>query len=953
MSDEREAYGDGSPPERPAPGSFRGWAICRFCGHSGYGVHVSPEPRGSAPYKVCPWCSQPLTATIHAAGRAGQTAVFNVVCDTHGFLKGRVLLAEAARLARCPACEKRMQAEREERERRRPQEQPPQRPREAPPSPPRAERPPERPPAAPPSPPRQTELPLERPPALPPRQEQVPPESPPGAPSSPPRAGELPEGPGGTPPSPPPPGGPPRTPNSGDLPRAAWPLVAVVALLAVIGVIVYLAFSGQDDVPPPVVVVPTATPTPTSAPTPTPAPTDLEPTPTPSPIPTAAAMPTAAPAPTATPTVTASEAWQAAEKAVREALAAYEAAKGEERVAALVAYEAAITAEAHAFAVWQGLPTPTPRPLPSPTAGPAATGTPTPTPMPRPTSPPPRTPGVATPTPVPPGPTATAGPEPPYAAAWIGLENSVWLQENHPALASAITGLPWVADGIDGPEREGVQGLVNLATFYRPVFGAVIGRPWVGDGLNESETDVVQGLRWVAYGDQAAALRLLDMPFLEVIGPADADAVDSLRLLAYWRRGDFQRVLSHPTLSDGISDFWAQIVAVLNDVSQTNPQLIDVLLDPGQVAVEQRTVSLPLAGNVELAIIRTGPGAPRSMDLLEQAVRRAETFMAEPFPRRHVTLLFEETVSNSERGAYFGSHIAVRPEYDDGDEDPEADAARRVIVRQAARYYWNGNRDWVDEGASDFMASIAESARTGLPVDPVNPPCAHVQTIAALERLNEGRGYDAFDCADALGERLFLDLYLTLGDGAFRQGFRNLYLLSEIEDVNGEKVSVGIDELRVVFQSYAAAIANITARWYDGIVPHDESRLDPGPVDARLTGINGGLDRAFISPTEDGAPVSSFSAAEVNDLLWLTLEYSYRVLGGPHETRLEVVERFEDGFAIRRQSVTLTAEEQFIGEATRLRVGVEPAEPWAPGRYWVYVYENGRKVAEVEYEVVP
>ena len=131
MSDEREAYGDGSPPERPSPGSFRGWAICRFCGHSGYGVHVSPEPRGSAPYTVCPWCSQPLTATIHAAGRAGQTAVFNVVCDTHGFLKGRVLLAEAARLARCPACEKRMQAEREERERRSRQEQPPQRPRGA------------------------------------------------------------------------------------------------------------------------------------------------------------------------------------------------------------------------------------------------------------------------------------------------------------------------------------------------------------------------------------------------------------------------------------------------------------------------------------------------------------------------------------------------------------------------------------------------------------------------------------------------------------------------------------------------------------------------------------------------------------------------------------------------------------------------------------------------------
>ena len=735
MSDEREAYGDGSPPERPSPGSFRGWAICRFCGHSGYGVHVSPEPRGSAPYTVCPWCSQPLTATIHAAGRAGQTAVFNVVCDTHGFLKGRVLLAEAARLARCPACEKRMLAEREEREPRSRQEQPPQRPREAPPSPPRAERSAERPPAAPPSPPRQTELPLERPPAVPP---------------SSPGAGGPPEGPGGTPPSPPPPGGPPRTPNAGDLPRAAWPLVAVVALLAVIGVIVYLAFSGQDDVPPPAVISATATPTPMSAPTPTAAPTDLEPTPAPSPIPTAAAVATSAPAPTAPPTVTAIEAWQAAEKAVREALAAYEAAEGEERAAALVAYEAAITAEAHAFAVWQGLPTPTPRPLPSPTAGPAATGTPTPTAMPRPTSSPPRTPGVATPTPVPPGPTATAGPEPPYAEVWASLGNSLWLQQNNPALASAITSLRWVADGIDVPEREGVQGLVNLATFYRPVFSALIGRPWVADGLNESETEVVQDLRWVAYGDQAAALRLLDMPFLEVIEAADADAVDSLRLLAYWRPQDFQRLLSHPTLSGGISDFWAQIVALLNDVSVTNPKLIDVLLDPGQVTVEQRTVSLPLAGNVDLAIIRTGPGALRSMDLLEDGVRRAERFMAEPFPTRHVALLFEETVSDSSPGANLGSHIAVRPEYDVDDGGPEAESAPRVIARQAARYYWSGNRDWVDEGASDFMASIAENDRTGQPVDPVNPPCAHAQNYRrarAAERCEGLRRFRLCRCA--------------------------------------------------------------------------------------------------------------------------------------------------------------------------------------------------------------
>ena len=925
MSDDQEVYGEGQPPERPAPGVFRGWAICRFCGHSGYGVHVSSEPRGSAPYTACPWCGEPFPATVLGAGREGATLVYNVVCGTHGSLGERVPLDQAARLARCAACEKRMQAERKEQERRRHKdEQPPQRPQGAPAAPPRR---------------------AEPPPAPPRREAETPPERPQETSPTSPGPGTPPEGPRDTPP----PGGPSR---SGGLPRAAWPLVAVVALLAVVGVIVYLILSEQDDPPTIVVVAPTATPTPVPPPTPTPAPADLEATPTPSPTPTPVAIATPAPAPTSTPAVTAFEAWEAAAEAVKEALAAYEAATGEERAAALVAYEAALTAEAHAYALWQGLPTPTPRPQPSPTTAPAATATPTPTAQPPPTSTavPTQRPPTATPTPG--GPTSTPGPAPPYAAVWTGLANAVWLQQNHPALASAITGLPWVADGIDGAERDGVQGLVNLATFYRPVFGAVIDRPWVADGLNESETDVVQDLRWVAYGDEAAALRLLDMPFLESIGPADADAVDSLRLLAYWNR-DFQRVLSHPTLSGGITDFWAQVVAVLNDVSVTNPRLIDVLLDPGQVAVEQRTVSLPLSGDVELVIIRTGPGALRSMDLWEQAVRGAEAFMSEPFPTRHVTLLFGETVSESEIARHFGSHAAVRPAYDVDDGGPKADAVPWIIAREAARYYWNNNPDWVDEGASALMASIAETARTGLPLDPEHAPCAHVKTIAALERLNEAQGYDAFNCADALGERLFLDLYLTLGDGAFRQGFRTLYRLSEVEDIDGNEVPVGIDDIRNVYRSYAAAIANITARWYDGTVAHDDSRLDRGSVDARLTGINGGIDGAFVSTTEEGSPIAVFSAAEVTDRLWLTLDYSYRVVGGPHQTHLDVVEVFEDGFAIRRQSVTLTAEEQFVGETARIRVGVEPSVPWAPGRYWVYVYEDGRKVAQVEYEVTP
>ena len=50
-------------------------------------------------------------------------------------------------------------------------------------------------------------------------------------------------------------------------------------------------------------------------------------------------------------------------------------------------------------------------------------------------------------------------------------------------------------------------------------------------------------------------------------------------------------------------------------------------------------------------------------------------------------------------------------------------------------YYWHDNKDWADEGASDFVASVSENARTGRPLEPTNSPCPYTRTIAALEKL--------------------------------------------------------------------------------------------------------------------------------------------------------------------------------------------------------------------------
>ena len=417
--------------------------------------------------------------------------------------------------------------------------------------------------------------------------------------------------------------------------------------------------------------------------------------------------------------------------------------------------------------------------------------------------------------------------------------------------------------------------------------------------------------------------------------------------------------MAHPTIMrGGITDDWAKIVAVLYGASERNPRLIDVLLDPNRVTLQERVVNLPRAGIIDLAIIRTGPGAARSMDLLEHAAYSAESFMAAPFPTKYVALLFENAVPGYAAGVNFGGvHIAVRPEYDVDDGSYEAGFAGHLIAHEVAHYYWSGNSDWIDEGASDFMASVSEHARTGQSVEVTNDPCGYARTIAELERLAPVRGEAAFTCNYALGERLFLDLHRGLIDFRFRNGFRDLYRLSQVEDDDDAPgTAVGLDHLKTAFAAaadIAAPVVDVIAnRWYYGTEPYGTSARDISPVDPNLYTVNGRIEQAYVAAARNGPPTSRFSARAGAGWVWLFLDYDYAV-SAPREVELELVDYFEDGFVFDRRTVSFTAQPRYSGGWWWNPVGVSPSKRWAEGRYWVYVYHEGRKVAEVEYEVTP
>ena len=351
----------------------------------------------------------------------------------------------------------------------------------------------------------------------------------------------------------------------------------------------------------------------------------------------------------------------------------------------------------------------------------------------------------------------------------------LYLKVRNPVAAAAMESLPWVQDGLASSEESAVFALQRLAVVSQRVFRAVVSKPWMQDGLNFDEVNVVHRLRSISQGAQGrsgevAALRIVDMPFLETINGVDAAAMQSLSQLFYTYKEDYlHKVLSHPTMRDGITDDRAVIVSVMQDVvSGGRMELLDTLLDPAQVFVERRSIQLPYSGETDLSVVHISPGTYRTMDILEQLLRSQEEFMGTPFPTSYVGLLVAD-VTASRGGGGPGGIVTVDPGYE---ED------RYLIAHELAHTYWPFSPRWIAEGGAEFMTTISANTQFS------SNDCSLADSLSGLERLWKEHielGLSTDDiyrsgCNYALGRGLFLDLHETLGEEAFREGFRRLYL---------------------------------------------------------------------------------------------------------------------------------------------------------------------------------
>ena len=391
--------------------------------------------------------------------------------------------------------------------------------------------------------------------------------------------------------------------------------------------------------------------------------------------------------------------------------------------------------------------------------------------------------------------------------------------------SSMVSRLPWVLDGIDEDESWAVSSLPDLFNESPESGNALISKPWFRDGITREESEAVELLGALAYKTGSAS-EFVSMPFLDSIETTDVLALSSLYQLALlnWTTlatpSEFDEFMSRAEIADGITDGEAVFVALASDTYEFNPGLTDRLLNIDEVMSEARTISLPLAGDVELLIVRTQPGSARSLDMLEQSVRFAERYMGEPFPTNYVALLYSDAVKPGFAGHNSGTNIVVHPDFDSDAGSPESEEAEFVIMHEVAHYYWSGSsQHWIDEGAAEFLTITYVEGTLGLDIGEFLPSGFihdYDCTDVSLKALEKQTSSEADDCAYDLGLLLFLDLHQELGAEDFRQGFRKLYLSGkDVLDPESPEAR-NISHVRKTFDIRSDRAANVLRRWYEG-----------------------------------------------------------------------------------------------------------------------------------------
>ena len=513
------------------------------------------------------------------------------------------------------------------------------------------------------------------------------------------------------------------------------------------------------------------------------------------------------------------------------------------------------------------------------------------------------------------------------------VRNWEYAEQSAPAVIARLRAIPWIDDGLHGvDEFNAAERLVNI-------------------GIDAPDTlNLLLDSHGLAQG----------------IAPLDLPALLSLQRMARNRPERLAQLTRAGWFQDGWTDAEAAIVAVLFERSRfLSPEFDAIVSDPGVLTVDMSATTNRAGETVPVVILRSGPRPSGSPVMLtaQFAVPLFEEMFDAPFPTPAVVIHITPYVAGAAGGTNYQTHVTLKPEID-ANEKPEFSV--HSVFHEIAHYYLYARPTWYAEGGAEFAASYARNVLTGTPIEPTNSPCSEARSLSELETLfpdgsDAGANVDPslWQCNYSLGERLMLTLYQALGEERFLQGWRELYgTLAQTPNYPSQhefdEVELRVAWLHAFGRVNQPELEQIWDRWYRGTASFVVDGVpDLSSPDPNLPAINGRIEQAYVALSPDGPAVNAFSAADATGWAYLTLEYSQRVEGTARELTLEIVEHYEDGFPYSRRDVAITFQPQHAGSTQWISLGPQPGQRWALGRYWAYVYESGRKVAEIEYGVTP
>ena len=352
---------------------------------------------------------------------------------------------------------------------------------------------------------------------------------------------------------------------------------------------------------------------------------------------------------------------------------------------------------------------------------------------------------------------------------------------------------PWVRDGLSpteerlfGPWGARAAGVLDLANL-------VLQTDWVTDGLDDDEVDIIQDLVDIGHDDRRAldqtmpgtgeptiAYYVLQMPFLYSVEPVDMLAIRSLYRVGWLHRHEQHTIVAHFAEQGGITDDHAKIIPVLAFVAMNKPELLSTNLHPATLSVEERSIVLPHAGPVTLAVIRTRPGDERAMAYLEEAVRWSEGFIRRPFPTRYIALHVTEAVEPW-GGLFLNTHIGIREGFDDRNHDWNQ-GLRGIVHHEVAHYYWHKGPRWMSEGGANFFVIHSGARGSRAELSDLTRECRNT----TVRDMSPERRYE---CRNSFGTELLFNLYDSLGEGEFLRRLWRLY-----DSTHGDRSADGCEE---------------------------------------------------------------------------------------------------------------------------------------------------------------